>query len=220
MREQRRKYAALAAVGIAPLLVNGCINAKIASLPALYWAFELFTWIGIPIAVLTSLVRNAGLRASDLGFSRTIFHRRSVVLVLVSSFLFCLIAYAVYTEAYSYMRTILPDAGIFQYRSVLPATDPGRSLVTLYFALSAGIVEEIYFRGLLFKIATFVRGTVPVFLILSPILFAAIHWESGMANMAAAYVYGLVSAIAYVFMRNVWPLVAGHVYTDYVTPMM
>jgi membrane protease YdiL (CAAX protease family) len=58
-----------------------------------------------------------------------------------------------------------------------------------------------------------------LYLLVSPILFAAIHWESGWANTGAAYVYGLFAAVAYLAMRNIWPLIVGHFYTDYVASM-
>lgn len=208
-------YSALIGLGIAPYLINGYINSKIVSWPPAYWAFELLIWVLIPAVILVTAVRHAGLKLTDLGFSRTIFGKRSVALILVVAFLFCPIDYMVYANAIGYTRNVLPHEGIFQYHSVVPHSCAMRTLIALYFALTAGFVEEVYFRGFLFKALSFAPAQIPLFLLLSPLLFAAIHWESGMANTAAAYISGLFSAVAFILMRNIWPLIAGHIYTDY-----
>jgi membrane protease YdiL (CAAX protease family) len=175
---------------------------------------EALVWLLVPLMVLAWLSRRAGLRMAELGFHGTVFGRKSVTLVTLLAIVFCWLSYTVFSEASGYAQRFLPEAGIFHYRSVIPVADPGRSMAILYFALSAGFVEEIYFRGLLLRIAMASYGSVALFLILSPLFFAAIHWESGMANVAAAYVYGLFAAVAYVWLRNIWPLVVGHVFTD------
>ena len=218
--EDRKKYAVATAIGIAPFFLNGLVNAKLSAWPLAYWFFEVLIWVIVPIAVLSYLVQRAGLRFADVQLSTSIFGKRSVTLVVLTSLLFCALCYGVYTGTYAYTRSVLPDAGIFSYRSALPSEESGRAFAVLYLALSAGVVEEIYFRGLLFKALEFVRGAVPLYLLVSPILFAAIHWESGWANTGAAYVYGLFAAVAYLAMRNIWPLIVGHFYTDYVVSMM
>jgi membrane protease YdiL (CAAX protease family) len=212
---RRNLYLGCAAAGISPYLINGYVNSKIAAWPALYWSFEVLCWIVIPAAVFAVLVRRDGLRAADLGLHGRIFRRHSVGLVVVACMILCPIDAVGYAGVYGYFRTILPDEGLFKYHSMVPEGGAARLLTTLYFALSAGIVEELYFRGLLFKAASFFPGSSALYLLLSPLLFAAIHWESGPANAAAAYTFGLFSAAVFLMIRNLWPLIAGHIYTDY-----
>ena len=88
--------------------------------------------------------------------------------------------------------------------------------MAVYFALTAGIVEELYFRGLLLKACSYTAYAVPLYLAASPILFALIHWESGAASTASCYVFGMFYAVTFVVIRNLWPLIVGHVYTDFV----
>ena len=52
----------LALIGIAPFMVNGLINSKIAHNALLYWGFELLTWIVIPCSVLYFVMRTPGMR--------------------------------------------------------------------------------------------------------------------------------------------------------------
>jgi len=213
---RRNLYLACAATGISPYLVNGYVNSKVAAWPALYWTLEALFWIAIPAALFFVLVRRGGLRAADLGLHGRIFGRDSVALVIVACLIFCPLDYAVYSRAYEYFRTVLPAEGLFHYQSMIPQSGAGRLLAALYFALTAGIVEELYFRGLLYRIAAFERWPATLYLALSPLLFAAIHWENGAASVAGAYVFGLLAASAFLVMRNLWPLIAGHIYTDYV----
>ena len=49
---------------------------------------------------------------------------------------------------------------------------------------------------------------------MSPLVFSLVHWESGIANLAAAWVVGLLAAAALLLLKNLWPLIAGHVFTD------
>ena len=46
--------------------------------------------------------------------------------------------------------------------------------------------------------------------------FALMHWENGPAELAATFVYGVVSALLYRGLGNLWPLVVGHAVVDLV----
>jgi hypothetical protein len=210
-------YAVLTAAGIAPFLINGYVNARVAPWPAVYWGFEFLCWVVVPLVVLGTLRRAGGLRLSDIGLNGVIFGQRSIGLIVFTCLLICPLELLVYKYAIGYFRAVLPDEGLFQYQQIVPQSGAGRVLVAAYLALTAGIVEEIYFRGLMFKVFALISTrAVPVYLVFSPLLFASVHWESGLANTAAAYVLGLLAAVAFVAMRNLWPLIAGHVFTDYV----
>jgi membrane protease YdiL (CAAX protease family) len=203
--------------GIAPLLFNGYVNASIAQWPAVYWSFEFACWIVVPILVLGTLYRSCGLRPSHIGLNGTIFGRRSMGLVILTCVVLSPLTLWIYKNSLNYFATFLPNEGLFQYSSIVPPGGPVRTLVVIYLATTAGVVEEVFFRGLLYNVSAFLSSrVVPLFLIVSPLLFAAIHWESGPANTAAAYLVGLFAAAVYVVMRNLWPLIAAHIYTDYV----
>jgi hypothetical protein len=207
-----RAYSTAVAIAMAPLLVNGYVDSKVATRwPVGFWVFDLFIWVVLPAAVLVCLKRATAMRLADLGFSASIFGRRSTSLVVAVSIVFIPIAYL----GYSVPKAILafPDIGIFQYQSMVPPTGLGSVLVPIYFALTAGVVEEIYFRGLLYKISGLTERPVLVYLALSPTLFAAVHWESGLLNTVTTFIWGWVMACAFLLTRNLWPLVLGHICT-------
>ena len=58
------------------------------------------------------------------------------------------------------------------------------------------------------------QHSIALFLLVSPLLFNLVHWEDRFANLASTYIFGVFMAIAYLGLRNLWPLVPGHIFTD------
>ncbi len=195
--------------------VNGYINHLIAAMPFAYWSLELLYWIVLPVVIFSFLIHFCGLRLSDLGINGCIFGLHSVPLVLIVSVAFAPLSLWWYHKAYLYFSTHFPAEPFFAYQMVIPADPVLKQLIALYFALTAGVVEELYYRGLFFRFARCFKTPAAVYLIASPLLFSLVHWEGGVAAMLAAYAYGLFAALFFLIMRNLWPLIIGHIYTDY-----
>jgi membrane protease YdiL (CAAX protease family) len=195
--EQRNRLLFLALCGITPFMVNGLVNSVIAHNALLYWAFEMLTWIVIPSTVL--------LRG-----------RSNIGLVLLACAVLSPLCYGVYFYSYEFFSALFPGQGFFQYESIVPESGILYFAVTLYFGLSAGLVEEFLFRGLLYRSFSGLRHSLALFLVISPILFSLVHWENGFANLASTYIVGIFMAIAYLGLRNLWPLMIGHIFTDLV----
>jgi membrane protease YdiL (CAAX protease family) len=204
----------LALLGIFPFLVNGLVNSVIAQHPLLYWSFELLTWVVIPCGVLYFVSRTPGFSFADLGYHTSLRDRRNVGLVGLACLLFAPLVYAVYAFGYEFFSAILPEDSFFSYDSIVPEAGFFYYLVVIYFALSAGLVEEFLFRGLLYRAFAGFRHSLVLFLLVSPLLFSLVHWEDGLANLVTTYVVGVFMAFAYLGFRNLWPLVVGHVFTD------
>jgi membrane protease YdiL (CAAX protease family) len=87
-----------------------------------------------------------------------------------------------------------------------------------YLAITAAVVEEIYFRGLLhtFVMNLSMRKKTGVFLyiFLSGVLFGAIHWEKGAYLVASAVVFGVAAALFYLEYRYLTPLIVAHFFID------
>jgi membrane protease YdiL (CAAX protease family) len=58
------------------------------------------------------------------------------------------------------------------------------------------------------------RQPVAVYVFLSSFLFSATHWEQGPHGMIATFLLGIVSALLYVKIQNLWPFVIGHFILD------
>jgi len=212
--ESRHRYLLLASIGIFPFLVNGPVNARIAHLPGLYWAFELSIRAAVPLIVLYAAMRTPGFRFADLGFHTAVMNCRGITFVLLACLAFAPLGFWVCDAVFEALDQWYPGSGYFQYETVIPETGIGRQVVVLYFAASAGLVEEFPFRGLLYRAAQELGRPRLFFVLVSPLLFSLVHWESGTANLLATWVYGLFVAAAYLLLRNLWPLIFGHVLTD------
>ena len=204
------------ALATLPYLINGYINSLIASSTAAYWSFELTTWVAIPLLAFSLARRDCGLTLGHLGFHSQFRNSNGPIVTVILVALFPFADYFVYAKAHHYFSSYLSTSSLFQYGSVMPQTGVGRQLIKAYFAITAGVVEESLYRGAALHL--FGRSKRPRlwFMAIAPVLFAAAHWESGLANTAAAYVSGLFSALAFLYFGNIWPLIVGHIYTDYV----
>ena len=213
-RQQRNRLLLLALCGIAPFMVNGLVNSVIADNALLYWSFEMLTWIVIPSIILLLVIHTAGMSLSDLGYHASIRGRNNIGLLVLACVAFSPLCYGVYFYSYEFFSELFPGQGFFQYESIVPESGILYFAVTIYFGLSAGLVEEFLFRGLLYRAFSGFRHALALFLVISPVLFSLVHWENGFANLASTYIVGVFMAIAYLGLRNLWPLVIGHIFTD------
>jgi membrane protease YdiL (CAAX protease family) len=216
MTDHRNRLLLLALCGIAPYMVNGLVNSVIYQDALLYWSFEMLTWVVIPSTVLYLVTRTPGFQISDFGYHGTICGQRKTGLLLLTCVLFAPLCYWVYSTSYDFFIELFPAGESFDYDSVVPASGIFYFAVVVYFGLSAGLVEEFLFRGLLFRAFSGFQHSLLLFLVVSPLLFGLVHWEDGLANLASTYIVGVFMAIAYLGFRNLWPLVIGHIFTDLV----
>lgn len=213
---QKKRLVILFAMGIFPFMVNGYINSIIFDNPYAYWGFELFSWIVVPVMVFTIAFRYAGLRAADIGLHSRVFGFESIPLLAVTCALFSPVCLWVYRESHAVFSTMFSGEPFFEYDAVMPEEGLLKTLIAIYFSLSAGIVEELYFRGMFYKVAHFFNRPIFLYVVASSLAFSLIHWEGGLSNLCATFVFGLFAAGAYLLIRNLWPLIIGHIYTDYV----
>jgi len=213
---QRGRLLLLALLGIAPFLVNGVVNSLIYRNAAWYWGFEMLTWIIIPGLVFYRVSKTPGLRLADLGYHCAIRGHRNRGLLLLACVAFAPLCYLVYSRSFAFFKQLFPAQPLFEYESVVPDAGILYVLVVLYFGLSAGLVEEFLFRGLLYRALAECKHAPALFMLVSPLLFGLIHWEDGAANLLATYVVGLFLAATYLGLQNLWPLVIGHIFTDLV----
>lgn len=208
-------YLVSAFIVIFPFIVNGWINSHISKIPLLYWSFEFATWVFIPSAVFIYLSRSTLLKASDIGMHTLIFGRSSIALTLLTCVIWSPIDFSIYKILYFYASEAFPGGSLFEYNTAIPDSRILKTLVIIYFALTAGIVEEVIYRGFILHICDHFSCHATIYLLISSSLFALVHWESGLKNVVATFGMGIITALLYLRIRNFWPLIVGHVFTDY-----
>ena len=168
-------------------------------------------WLAIPCISLLLLRNYCGIHWKDLGLvnirnlsvSPGTFVR--VAVVFVSLWM------ASMTEG-AFRLIFIPPSNAFSYENFMPRGNM-KNVVLIYLALTAAVVEEIYFRGFL---AWFLKADTNSviyrvgFVLLSSALFALGHLEYGIAKSLSSLIFGLVASTLYLRLRNVWYLIFGH----------
>jgi membrane protease YdiL (CAAX protease family) len=215
-RVEQNIYMSVFLLGMFPSLINGYIYSKVLDYPLIYWSLEFINWIIIPIALLLFVKKHTTLRLSDIGLNRMIFGKPGTFLIIFFSVIVAPIDFFLYNEFFTLAVEHFSSNTLFSYQSVIPDTPILKIVVVLYFATTASFVEEILYRGLLFKIAQYYANPKLLFLLISPLFFAVIHWETGTAHVVAVYFLGLLMALLYLTFRNLWPLIFSHFFANVV----
>lgn len=198
-----------------PLFFNGFYNAVIIRSPFFYWAVELVTWVVVPCLSLYVYRRVGGeYRALGLVWPRSAKQGLMVLLwgcvwgvVLVWAFR-CGRSWGESVFAHNYLKVA------FDYGSLIPDSGWRATVVWIYFSLSAGIVEELYFRGMLRRLFAPGRGGAVLFLGVSTVLFSVIHWENGVNDLLATGAFGFLAGICYLWHRTILIPMIAHVVAD------
>jgi membrane protease YdiL (CAAX protease family) len=185
-----------------------------------YFLADAGQWVVTPILVWLFVLRPAWIKPKDFGLRLPILGDRpfeSVVLFLLVSVLLWF-TYGTVRDISYYI--FWPYAGTFGYEDAIPKSFPWNILVVTYYALTAAFVEEVVFRGLpwaYFSIAVPQPRRKFWYVTVTSILFAATHSEQGPHGMIAALSFGIVAAMLYTHLKDLWPLVFGHFFVDLIS---
>ncbi|MCB4792299.1 MAG: CPBP family intramembrane metalloprotease [Elusimicrobia bacterium] len=217
MNNKKNTLIILFIIGILPLEINGFYNWYISRFPAFYWLVEVLTWILLPLSILTFGVKNKVFGFKDLGFHSEVFDKKNSYLFFVSILVVTFLGIVIDVSSYYSIKKILNNYGMlqFDYKGVMPKTGILSIIVLLHFCLSAGFVEEIYFRGMFRLLFNNSSKNKLLYVLTSSIIFSAAHWEGGIWNLFEGLMVGVFFAMAYLRLKNLWPLIIGHIACDY-----
>ena len=98
-------------------------------------------------------------------------------------------------------------------RELLPVSGPERSLFVALSA-TAGICEEIVFRGFLIHALTLATGSVTLALLLSSCVFGVVHAYQSPLGAVRAALLGALLALPLVFHGSIVPAILAHTLID------
>lgn len=103
------------------------------------------------------------------------------------------------------------------FKDIMPYSKEDKGLWT-YVSWTAGITEEIIYRGFLIFAFTqlFPNLSVWIILILSSVLFGLAHTYQGFLNVIKTSIFGLFFAVLYISFDSILPLIVFHFLVDYV----
>ncbi len=109
--------------------------------------------------------------------------------------------------------------GAFSYSQIFPVEPLFHALAIIYLSVSGGVIEEVYFRGLLryLWVSRFGKSRHQLgFIMISALLFGLAHWEGGLTKIVWTFLWGVIAARLLIWAGNLWPLIIAHVLTDLV----
>ncbi|MEH7379023.1 CPBP family intramembrane glutamic endopeptidase [Bacillus sp. JJ1533] len=104
---------------------------------------------------------------------------------------------------------------------MLPVTDKEKKIWN-YVSLTAGITEEIIYRGfLIFALGYFFPGlSIGLVIILSSLMFGMAHTYQGfLTGVIRTTIFGLLFSILYIGIGSILPLIVFHFLIDYVAKL-
>lgn len=207
-------------IAIAPFvllsIVDGFFRGALQNSPALFWLFDPFKFVVLPIAALLWLARTFFVTPDKYGLASVAEHESWLQFLGFTLFLTALL-YLIYQAAdmFFWMLFGRPETASF-YKNMAP-TGLLRVPVVLYFAATAGLVEEIFFRALpLLYLQQRFPKSIPtgLYVLSTSALFGVSHWENGAHEVLATFTYGIFASLFYVKLRDLWPLVGAHALID------
>lgn len=208
----RLVIAAAALPIVAAGLLNGLYLGHLADTPIAYWSADFAQWLILPAICLFALARFGAVAPAAYGL-RAPSPDLPAIHLLGATVLATILFAGVYFGAKALAERWLPATpATFSYDALVPS-GAMRVPVVVYFAASAGFVEEVVYRGLplaALGAAARTRDAVFGYVAGTALLFASIHWEGGLTALVPAFAVGVLAAVLYLRIGNLWPLVVAH----------
>lgn len=197
-------------------LVNGFYLAALAKIGiALFWAVDMIQWIGLPLVLLIFLAKRASIRPKHYGLGVGALRWQKPVVGTVAVFVTTGLTF-LWTRHWTWLLLGYPS-GYFSFPELYPGGIAGTA-VWVYSAVTAGIVESIFFIGLpwLLYHNALNKPSRIAFAILSGLVFALAHWEQGPHAVIYAFLFALIACFWFFRLGTLWPVAAGHALVDLV----
>ena len=195
---------------VAPLLIwqliNGALSCFLWDLGPVAWlAADVLGFVLLPLAVMGLGWRWGWITPAGLGLRWDGVRAADPLLLLI----FVAVVDRLY-QGWAWQLG-LPSARLVADCNPFP--DAPLALL-LYGAITAGVIEELVYRGLFWRLcARFSRPDL-LYLGLGPLLFALVHWEQGLPGLLRSWLFGLLFAALYRWRAQLWPLIAAHILID------
>jgi len=192
------------------------------SSPLVFWAIDLANFVIAP-AIAVVVLRQLGVSWKELLMlpDRTDVRAPAAWKAWFAAFavtfaVFLLIAPIVFkTSWYQELKDLWPRRT--NYQIIVASSGDLKPLVLFHFASSAGIIEEVVYRNWMARwFLDRGRGLAIAYVVISALLFGAVHWTSGAHNIFFSTIVGVGFAWVAVRYRRLLPLVVMHFLTDWI----
>lgn len=194
-----------------PLFINGIYNLYLQNYLVLFFLVDISTRLFIPLIILRNFHKNFKLIDNHFSFDKKLITK--IFVIFFNFIIIPLLFFLIYIISIRIFEHIFP-INYFQRFSYSKNLD--NYIVVLYFSLSAGIFEELFYRAYLINFLENILKNKLIIILISAFLFSSIHWENGIVNLLSTFCLGCFSALYYIKSRKVVPLIIGHFITDFI----
>ncbi|MDN7123439.1 CPBP family intramembrane glutamic endopeptidase [Pseudidiomarina terrestris] len=170
----------------------------------------IFLWI--PTSVLLALLFSGRLSPSELGLvwqgNLSNWIGAGLVLAVSAYFFYSIYALLSHPEKLDEFRDAAQNSDW-----MVPATSKELRWFTLGLSVSAGVCEELLFRGFIIGVLGNVFGVI-LSLVVGSLLFGLCHLYQGWGNVLRTAIIGLVLGIIYILTESLWVAIALHILID------
>jgi membrane protease YdiL (CAAX protease family) len=203
---------------ICPFIFNGLYNQTLENTTAVFWLADILAMVVIPTIVFVILLKKDALTLKSIGvlpLPRSIGQilKFIIVIIVLTAGLFFIYTY-VWIVVSDYFKQNYLATG-FSYATQIQKTGKYATLFNVYASLTAGVVEEVYYRGVFRTIFSDSTMGKVAFVLCSSAVFSAVHWELGVVFLIATFVFGLAASTYYSLSKSLLPLVIAHSCIDF-----
>ena len=182
----------------------------------IFWLLETIQMIIFPVGAMYFLSKFLALNPRDYGLVKSGSHYPAWEMIGASIFSAITLIMVGTVSWHGSVILFGTDDFVFSFGMVVPE-GKWHIPAVIYLAASAGIVEEVIFRGLgwrVFSDLDLKRLKKPLYVIATSLVFSVGHWEQGIAGTLSAFAFGVVAALFYLQLRNLWPMITAHTLVD------
>jgi len=197
-------------------LVNGLyLEFLINQSLILFWVIDVFTFVLLPLGLFFLLARIFEIKPDFFGLRNPIVQlgwEKFIVFSGISAIAYFYITYFVGKLAWQFLPTYAGGVGE-GYSAAIPSGAIASFLCSIYFSLSAAVIETVVYTGVAFGLYNSLARShclLLPFAIMSGLLFGSIHWENGLNEVVTNSLLGGIAFLLLNWWGNIWPLVVGH----------
>jgi len=209
MRTTGNKAFAILSLLTLPYFLNDFYMIRSESLSAAeFWTLDVLVYSLFPLCCLIFVTKRGLLDLSEIGFPIRFSDNK-----LMSGAIFGLTYFLIMLFALDPLLAALFPPWLFSGYA-FPSHEPQRALLILYAALSAGILEEIIFRGAAITILERFIPSKWAVIFCSSLLFGCIHWSSGWGAIIGTFLFGFPASIYFLKYRELAVPITAHILVD------
>lgn len=186
-----------------------------------FWIVDVSTHVLFPLIFLWILAKYFSLSPHIYGLGSYPPDKRRLSLWLAVPTYTSLLGAAIFVGYVIGLIVVATDRGgaplsPLPYSWVVPTTGAARVIMVFYFAISASIFEEIFFRGIFQRLCDVLAPNARRAAVVgvSGLIFASTHWAGGAVAIASSLLFGFVAAYLFSYQRDLKPLILSHFLLD------